>query len=33
MTALEKKVSEMAHLNEKTISDQSCKAIIIIETY
>ena len=29
MTALEKKVSEMAHLNEKTISDQSCKAIII----
>lgn len=29
MTTLEKKVSEMAHLNEKTISDKSCMAIII----
>lgn len=29
MTTLGKKVSEMAHLNEKTISDQTCKAIII----
>lgn len=29
MTIIGKKVNEMAHLNEKTISDQSCKAIII----